>query len=275
MGRSDMAKIDGHEGLIIGKRIMTPCILIPPVAAAVCPLGPLPRARPPPPPIPTPAPPPTRSLAVASRQRAPIMPVPPPLVPLHAPTPAPPPIIPPWPLMTPLPAASFPLLLPTPTPFPPPLAPIRITMSMRPMSPLPPLPPPLSILRLLRLLALHLLTEPPPRLNLHLVAPRRILVRRRQSQRFRHRLLLRLLKLLHLIRLLLLPLPLVLRVPRQVPPLLPPPHGRLEAVAEVVLAVRRVGDLVPAEVDAAPRPGLADGGDEIHGLFVVRGRFRW
>lgn len=144
-------------------------------------------------------------------------------------------------------------------------------MPMRPS----PIPPPrlLLLLFLPRLLGL-LPIKPPPRLNRNLISPRPIRVRRRQPQRLGHGLLLRQLHLAHLLSLLLLRALLVLGVPRQVPPLLPPPHGRLEAVAQVVLPVCRVGDLIPGEVYAAAGSGLADARDEVHACVLVRG-FVW
>lgn len=55
-----------------------------------------------------------------------------------------------------------------------------------------------------------------------------------------------------------------LRVPVQLPPLLPPPHRRLQRVAQVVLPPRRPRDRVPAELHPAARARLAHRREEIH-----------
>lgn len=54
-------------------------------------------------------------------------------------------------------------------------------------------------------------------------------------------------------------------VPVQIFAFLPSSDRRFKAVAEVVFAVRRVGDFVPAEVDAASGARLADAGQQVHG----------
>jgi hypothetical protein len=57
----------------------------------------------------------------------------------------------------------------------------------------------------------------------------------------------------------------IFRVPVQVATFLPSTDGRLQAVAQVVLAMRRACDVLPVEVDAAARARLADARHEIHG----------
>lgn len=56
-----------------------------------------------------------------------------------------------------------------------------------------------------------------------------------------------------------------LGVPVQVAPFRPTPYRRLEAVAQIILAVLRCGDIVPAEVDATTGACFADGRKEVHG----------
>ena len=104
-------------------------------------------------------------------------------------------------------------------------------------------------------------------------------IRRRQTQRFRHRILLRLLDLPQLLppSLLLLRHELLgcllsavaLGIPVQIFALLPAAYRCHERVAEVILALSVVLDIIPGEVDAAARAGFADGLEEVHGCWYL------